>query len=136
MANKTVVNQDCVVRAVEKDGSRYTLFLEPTKEPCPGCNGKCSKMLKPSDLIEFAYHKDLPIGQEVVVSVSKTDMSLMVFLALGVPVVEIIAIVTLAYLFNLHELYTTLAIFIALFATFVLQVKVFKLQNVMTITCK
>tara|TARA_Y100001960_G_scaffold297455_1_gene343878 strand:+ start:303 stop:719 length:417 start_codon:yes stop_codon:yes gene_type:complete len=122
-----IVEQICIIRAVEDNGSNLTLSLEPKKQKCKGCDGKCAKMLKPEQLIEVPTNlKDLSVGEEVMLYMDKKYLRNLVFGILGIPLFALLVIVVLGSVLNFSELQIILAIFMTLISIFILQVKYFE----------
>lgn len=129
-----ILQQKCTVKKIIKNNSGCTLYLEPKKQPCPGCNGKCSRMLKKSELIEINYNKqDLRLEQEVMVILSKIDLIKMVIFILGLPLVVLVLIVFTGSVLNIKEYLTVLVTFLSLSLTFFIQIKLIKAKNVFKI---
>lgn len=127
---KNVVEQVCIVRAVKNSGSNFILSLEPKKQKCKGCDGKCAKMLKPVEYIDIAYHKDdLKVNDEVMLYMDKNYLAKLVFQVLGLPLLTLLGIVILGTIFNLSEVFLMASIFISLSVLFFLQVKYLKIEK-------
>lgn len=125
-----VVEQTCIVRAVKNNGSNFILSLEPKKQACKGCDGKCAKMLKPTELIDIEYnHDDIKVGDLVLLYMDKKYLAKLVCYVLGVPLAILLLIVSLGYAFNIPELMLIMLIFVSLFISFVLQVRFLKLSK-------
>lgn len=119
-----VVEQICIIRAIEKDGSFSTLSLEPKKVACATCDGKCVKMLKPSELIELKTDLNgLQLNDEVMLYMDKSDLRNMVVRVMGLPLLLLLAIVLIGSFYNISELYLISVIATSLVITFILQVR-------------
>ena len=125
-----VLEQICTVRAINDNGSSFILSLEPKKEKCKGCNGKCAKMLKPTELIEVEYeYNDLAENDLVLLYMAKKDLTKMVFNVLGYPLILLVLFAFIANVLSLNEYFTIAAIFTGLILMFILQVKFIKLKK-------
>jgi positive regulator of sigma E activity len=119
-----VVEQICIIRAIEIDGSSSMLSLEPKKQQCPTCDGKCVKMLKPTELIKLKSNlKNLELNQELVLYMDKADLRGMVMLVLGLPLFVLLFIVVIGAYLKISEIYLIAIIAISLASMFYLQTK-------------
>jgi hypothetical protein len=124
---KNIVEQICVIRAVKDNGSNLTLSVEPVKQKCPGCDGKCAKMLKPSELIEVSYDKhDVEVNDRVVLYMDKNHLRNLIIGILGIPLFALLSVVIAGTIFNFAEWQIILAIFLTLISIFICQVKYFE----------
>lgn len=129
-----VVEQICIIRAIETNGSNLTLSLEPKKQQCEGCNGRCAKMLKPTELIKIDQKiSDYSLNEEVVLYMDKSHLRNLIISILGLPLFALLLIVILGTIFNFNEIQIIVSIFLSLLAIFALQVKYLNFSNQMNI---
>lgn len=119
----SIIEQICTVRAVEKSGSKFSVALEPKKVACPTCDGKCVKMLKPSELIEVETDLDLALDEEIVLYMDKADLRNMVVKVMGLPLLILLATVLLGTHFAIPEFALIAIIFALLAVIFIFQVR-------------
>ncbi|HAG53103.1 MAG TPA: hypothetical protein DCL21_04880 [Alphaproteobacteria bacterium] len=127
---KNVVEQVCIVRAIKNNGSNVVLSLEPKKQKCKGCDGKCAKMLKPVEYIDIAYNKDdLEVDDEIMLYMEKNYLAKLVFQVLGLPLLALLTIVILGTALDFSESLLIASIFISLSVIFFLQVRYLKVEK-------
>lgn len=119
-----VVEQICIIRAIDNSGSKTIISLEPKKVPCATCDGKCVKMLKPSELIELETDlAGLELNQEVMLYMDKTDLRRMVVRVFGAPLLLLLAIVLIGTSYDISEINLIITIAISLVVIFIFQVR-------------
>lgn len=125
----SVVEQICIIRAVEKSGSNFSISLEPKKVACATCDGKCVKMLKPAELIKLETAENVSVGQEVMLYMDKKELRSMIIMVLGAPLLVLLSIVALGSYFNIAEYILIASIFTALIVMFIWQVRYLKFAS-------
>lgn len=125
----SVVEQICIIRAVEKSGSNFSISLEPKKVACATCDGKCVKMLKPAELIKLETAENVSVGQEVMLYMDKKELRSMIIRVLGAPLLVLLSIVALGSYFNIAEYILIASIFTALIVMFIWQVRYLKFAS-------
>lgn len=124
-----VVEQICTVMAVKNNGSSFIVSLEPKKQQCPTCDGKCVKMMKPSELIELPTDLNLVEGDEVVLFMDKKDLSSMVIRVMGIPLSILVLTVALGTYLDVSELALIGLVMGLLVISFIWQVRYLQFNN-------
>lgn len=133
--NHKDLQQNCLVKSLEKKGSKSFLLLEPIKVQCPSCNGKCARMLKPSELIEYEYDKnDIKVGDVVSLSLNHNYLIKMVTLVFGLPLTVLLICLFVVRQLSFTDYQQILISVVVLLLVFALQVKYIKFSHKLKLT--
>lgn len=133
--NHRDLQQNCIVKSIKEKGSKSILLLEPIKVQCPSCNGKCARMLKPSELIEYEYDKqNVEVGNIVCLSLDNMYLIKMVGLVFGVPLAVLLGTLLVVKLLGFSDYQQILTSLLMLVFVFALQARFIKFSKKLKLT--